>query len=140
MVGMPGVLNAMLVTPNRIMPPSVCTATNGWVVPKPRAVRSARVRLSLQAVGVCEVVQAPEIHWATKILAALLGDGAIVIMEGAAKTATERVRARPDMRLMEISPILPLIGRQDQSDDTRCQRVHPPLSGAIQQSQPRPKR
>jgi len=45
MVGMPGVLNAMLVTPNRIMPPSVCTATNGWVVPKPRAVRSARVRL-----------------------------------------------------------------------------------------------
>jgi hypothetical protein len=69
-------------------------------------VRSARVRLSLQGVGIAtafvQVVFA--IHWATKMGTALLEDGAIIIMAGAAKAATRRVRARRDMRLMLQSP------------------------------------
>ena len=37
------------------------------------------------------------------MLAALLGDGAIVIMLGATKAVTKRVRVRPDTRSKEIS-------------------------------------
>ena len=62
------------------------------------------MRLSLQGVGVAELKQVVNsIHWATKMLAALLGDGTIVIALGATKAATKRMRVRLDTRTKEIS-------------------------------------
>jgi hypothetical protein len=90
MIGRPEVVNVIVVTPNRTKPVPVCAASNGWVVPKPRAVRSARERVSVQGVGVSEVVQAAgnAIHWATKMLVALLEDGVASIMAAVMDAAT----------------------------------------------------
>jgi len=57
LTGVSVVLNVIVVTPNRTLSLDVCAVTNGWEVPKPRPMRSDRVRLSLQGVGVGEFQQ-----------------------------------------------------------------------------------
>jgi len=104
MIGRPEVVNVIVVTPNRTKPVPVCAASNGWVVPKPRAVRSVRERVSVQGVGVGEIVQAEgnAIHWATKLLAA---DVVVVIVAGTTKIARSSARARAkDLFMIALVP------------------------------------
>jgi hypothetical protein len=100
--GLPVVVNVIVVTPNRMMSLDVCAATNGSEVPKPRSVRFARVRLSLQGVGVSEDQQAANsIHWPTKMLVA---DAVVVIVAGATKIARSSARAEAKDLFMMVTP------------------------------------